>query len=79
MVEASCVFADESTLIVLCPYCSKLHRHGSGATPGGRVAHCGKGEYFIGTVFSDQYIAQAFKQHQKLLETKRKKKSEAQI
>jgi hypothetical protein len=43
------------------------------------VAHCGKGEYFIGTVFSDQYIAQAFKQHQKLLETKRKKKSEAQI
>lgn len=71
-MQASCVFADESTLIVFCPYCSKLHKHGSGVV-GPRVAHCHRGEYIVGGVFSDQFIEQAFKQHQKKLEARRKK------
>jgi hypothetical protein len=71
-MDASCVFADETTLIVFCPYCSKLHKHGAG-TVGTRMAHCHKGEYVVGEVFSDQFIAQAFKQHQKKLEARRKK------
>lgn len=70
-MHASCVFADETTLIVFCPYCSKLHKHGSGVA-GPRMAHCHRGEYIVGTVFSDQFIEQAFKQHQKKLEAKRK-------
>jgi len=73
MQSASCVFADETTLIVFCPYCAKLHKHGSGAGTGPRTAHCHRGEYVIGEVFSDQFIEQAFKQHQKKLEARRKK------
>lgn len=68
-MKASCVFADETVIIVLCPYCSKLHKHGG---TGPRAAHCHKGEYTVGEVFSDQFIEQAFKQHQKRLEARRK-------
>ena len=71
-MQAPCVFADETTLIVFCPYCSKLHKHGSGVA-GARMAHCHRGEYTVGAVFSDQFIEQAFKQHQKKLEARRKK------
>lgn len=71
-MQASCVFADETTLIVFCPYCAKLHKHGSGVA-GSRVAHCHRGEYTVGAIFSDQFIEQAFKQHQKKLEARRKK------
>ena len=70
-MDASCIFADETALIVICPYCAKLHRHGAGAVPGARTAHCGKGEYMIGDVFSDSYIAQAFKQYKTRLGAKR--------
>lgn len=72
MQQAPCVFADETTLLVFCPYCAKLHKHGSGVV-GPRVAHCQRGEYVVGEAFSDQFIEQAFKQHQKKLVARRKK------
>ena len=74
-MEASCVYADELIIVVLCPYCSKLHKHLQGSP---MSSHCSKGEYRVGHVFSDQFIAQALKQHQHKMESRRKKPTETE-
>ena len=71
-MQANCIFVDDVIMLVLCPYCDRMHKHGI-ANVGSRSAHCGKGEYTIGEVFSDQFILQAFKQHQMKLKAQRKK------
>jgi hypothetical protein len=58
---APCIFLDDTIAIVLCPYCSCRHKHGSGVL-GGRSAHCGKGEYVIGAPIADAEIGLAIKQ-----------------
>lgn len=78
MEKANCIFADETCIIVLCPFCDKLHRHGTPRNLGeSRVSHCQKGEYTIGEVFSDDCVRQALKTHQRGIEAKRRARREA--
>jgi hypothetical protein len=46
MLVAQAVSIDSVSVVVLCPYCFKKHKHGS-AILGSRSAHCGQGEYQI--------------------------------
>ena len=55
--------------------CGKLHKHGASATEI-RAAHCHKGEYLIGEIFSDVYITNAFKIHKRVLVAARAKRAE---
>ena len=70
---APCIFLDDTIVIVLCPYCSCRHKHGSGVL-GGRSAHCGRGEYVIGAPMSDTEIGQAIKQHKAKIAGMKKKR-----
>jgi hypothetical protein len=70
-MQANCIFVDDVIMIVLCPYCDRIHKHGV-ANAGSRSAHCGKGEYTIGEVFSDAYVYQAFKQYKQKTEARRR-------
>ena len=70
---APCIFLDDTVAIVLCPYCSCRHKHGSGVL-GWRSAHCGKGEYEIGAPMSDSEIGQAIKQHKAKVAALKKKR-----
>jgi hypothetical protein len=70
MLSAPCIFLDDAHAIVLCPYCSSRHKHGSGVL-GTRAAHCGLGEYAIAAPLSDVAIMQAIKQYKAKIESKR--------
>ena len=70
MLNATCIFLDDVHAIVLCPYCSARHKHGSGVL-GARSAHCGMGEYMIAPPITDVCIHQAFKQYNAKKEFKR--------
>ena len=76
MEKASCIYSDETTILVLCPFCGKLHKHGGGSATEIRAAHCHKGEYLIGEIFSDVYITNAFKIHKRVLVAARAKRAE---
>ena len=62
METAPCIHIDDVHVIVICPYCFKTHKHGSGVL-GPRMSHCGVGEYLIGMPMTDTAVHQAIKQH----------------
>jgi hypothetical protein len=64
--SALVVFTDADCVIVSCPFCQKLHKHGASITANeSRSSHCQKGEYILGDVLSDKEVALAIEYRQR--------------
>lgn len=73
---ANILYTDEFHIIVLCPFCGTLHKHGSAITQGeSRSSHCKKGEYEFGNVISPRDLGLAIKRREYDLQRKRKPKA----
>ena len=73
---ATIIYTDETQILVQCPFCKTLHKHGSAISVGeSRSSHCGKGEYEFGNVISPHDLALALKRREYDLIRKRKTKS----
>jgi hypothetical protein len=73
--EADILYCDETTVVILCPYCDMVHKHGTGlhASIEGhtRSSHCHKGEYKFGNVITGTEIKLSIKNRKYDIMTKR--------
>ena len=64
--SATIIFVDAEGVIVICPFCLKLHKHGATMTTNeSRSSHCLKGEYILGEVMSEKDVVLAIEYRQR--------------
>jgi len=63
-MEATTIYADETHVIVICPYCQTTHKHGNAPGANYRSSHCNQGEYKLGPLIEPYYIFKAIERRQ---------------